>query len=1159
MAISIAKAAAKGNDSWPAPGRKENIYTWFFIFLFFFSFILAGEGLAPPPYKESFTAFDGFRPGKLCFFCALLQDINKKGGVSAAVKFKHFSIKDGLSQSHVNCIFQDNKGFMWFGTRDGLNKYDGCTFTVYKPIPGDRESLSDNFITGICQDNRGTIWIAAASGGLNRFDRQKNKFTRYTHDKKDPATISSNNLNSVSVDKDGTLWIGTKDAGLNQLNTLTGKIKRYIHIPGEPAGISCNNVQVTFMDKSGVLWIGTGSGGLNRLSKNGGFLVYKNDSRDPLSLGDNNVRAIYEDSSGNLWIGTQNGGLNKFDRKKENFSRFLKDDSDPFSISSNHVTAICGDPSGNTWIATDNGINQFLPRTGKFTCYRQEYFNPHSITANRVLCVYKDFSGALWFGTVKGIERYDKGNDKFSNVIEHFNSRGFKVDSFVWSVVEDRPGVLWIGTDSGGLYNYDRENNTVRNFKHDPGNPASLSDNSVRALLADKSGTLWVGTGNGLNKYNSRTGTFTRYKIDSRAKNYPPGNHFSVIYEDSKGDLWLGSMGGGLLKFDRENERFTVYTNRPGDKTSLGNNYIRSILEDRRGTLRIGTHGGLDILDGIKNSFSHYKHDPDNPGSLSHNHVHAIYEDKNGVLWLGTSWGLNRFDLKAGTFTRYFEEDGLAGNVICGILENPSRRLWISTNRGLSMLNTVSETFKNYDVNDGLQSNEFNIGACFRSRSGELFFGGINGLNGFYPGHVKENNTIPPVVITGFNVPGSFNGDVDITGKIILSPDQDSFSVEYAALDYTNPGKNKYAYKMEGFDENWINAGTGRLAAYTGLKPGEYVFRVKGSNNGNTRDESVASLTVIIRPSWWRTPLAYLFYGIVLVLAFVVFYRWQRQYIIKRERERSVIRETQRRAKEAEFQVSVAKARTREINEESKRKSLELEEARKFQLSMLPKRIPKLPHLEIAVSMKTASEVGGDYYDFMVAKGGALFVVCGDATGHGFKAGTMVSVIKTLFVANVLDPAEDFNRFFNDCTGTIKKVGVSNLHMALTMLKIDNYECSISSAGMPPVFISRKESNIVETILLKGPPLGAIKKFTYHHDYVHMEPGDTILLLTDGLPELFNREKEMFGYDRVRECFKELGEEGPGEIVSCLNKRAEKWLNYKPQDDDMTFVVIKFK
>jgi serine phosphatase RsbU (regulator of sigma subunit) len=364
---------------------------------------------------------------------------------------------------------------------------------------------------------------------------------------------------------------------------------------------------------------------------------------------------------------------------------------------------------------------------------------------------------------------------------------------------------------------------------------------------------------------------------------------------------------------------------------------------------------------------------------------------------------------------------------------------------------------------------------------------------------------------------------------------------------------------MEGVDENWINAGTRRLATYTGLKPGEYVLMVKGSNNDNIWNETGTSLTIIIRPSWWRTPLAYLFYGIVLVLAFVVFYRWQRQYIIKQERESPVIKETQRRAERAEFQASVAKARTREINEESKRKSLELEEARKFQLSMLPKRIPKLPHLEIAVSMKTASEVGGDYYDFMVAKDGALFVVCGDATGHGFKAGTMVSVIKTLFVANVLDPAEDFNRFFNDCTGTIKKVGVSNLHMALTLLKIDNYECSISSAGMPPVFISRKENNIVETIILKGPPLGAIKKFNYHHDYVHMEPGDTILLLTDGLPELFNRDKEMFGYDRVRECFKEVGEESPGEIVSCLNKRAEKWLNYKPQDDDMTFVVIKFK
>jgi ligand-binding sensor domain-containing protein/serine phosphatase RsbU (regulator of sigma subunit) len=1110
MAISITKTFLK------------NVNTWFFIFLFFFSSILAGEGVVPP-----------------------------------TVTFKHLSIKDGLSQSHVNCIFQDKKGFMWFGTRDGLNKYDGYAFTVYKRIPGDGESLSDNYITDICQDNRGTLWIATDSGGLNRFDTQKNKFTRYTHNQKDPKSISSNNLNSVSADEDGVLWIGTKDAGLNQLNPITGRIKRYIHVPGDPGSISCNNVQVAFRDKSGILWIGTGSGGLNRWNNNGQFIVYKYDPQDPLSLGDNSVQSIYEDNSGNLWIGTQNGGLNKFDRKKENFSRYLKNDGEPFSLSSNNITAICEDPTGNIWIATDNGINKFLPQTGKFSCYQQGYLAPHCITSNRVLSICKDFSGALWFGTAKGIEKYDKA--KFSNLIEHFNSRGFKVDNFVWSVVEDKSGILWIGTDSGGLYNYDKESNSIRNFKLDPGDPGSLSDNSVRALLEDKSGTLWIGTKNGLNKYNSYTGTFTRYKIDSQAKNYPLGNHFSVIYEDSNGDFWLGSMGGGLLKFDRENERFTVYAARPGDKTSLSNNNIWSILEGRRGTLWIGTNEGLNMFVPIKNNFSHYKNDPNNPDSLSYNHVYVIYEDINGVLWIGTSWGLNRFDLKDRTFTRYFEEDGLAGNVICGILENPARQLWISTNRGLSALNTVSETFKNYDVNDGLQSNEFNIGACFRSRGGELFLGGINGLNGFYPGDVKENNYIPPVVITGLSVLASVNRGIDTAGRIILSPDQNSFSVEYAALDYTNPGKNKYAYKMEGIDKNWINAGTRRVVIYTGLKPGEYVFKVKGSNNDNIWNEAGTSLTIIIRPSWWRTPLAYLFYGIILVLAFIFFYRWQRQYIIKKERESSVIKETQRRAERAEFQVSVAKARTREINEESKRKSLELEEARKFQLSMLPKAIPKLPQLEIAVSMKTASEVGGDYYDFMVAKGGALFVVCGDATGHGFKAGTMVSVIKTLFVANVLDPAEDFNRFFNDCTGTIKKVGVSNLHMALTMLKIDNYECSISSAGMPPVFIFRKENNSIETILLKGPPLGAIKKFAYRHDYVHMEPGDTILLLTDGLPELFNRDKEMFGYDRVRECFKEVGEESPGEIVSCLNKGAEKWLNYKPQDDDITFVVIKFK
>ncbi|MCP4158051.1 MAG: SpoIIE family protein phosphatase [bacterium] len=397
------------------------------------------------------------------------------------------------------------------------------------------------------------------------------------------------------------------------------------------------------------------------------------------------------------------------------------------------------------------------------------------------------------------------------------------------------------------------------------------------------------------------------------------------------------------------------------------------------------------------------------------------------------------------------------------------------------------------------------------------------------------------------------------SGNVTLSYHQNTLSTEYTPSTQTPPQNTNYSYKMEDFKEDWTQITTGPFAGYNNLKPGNYLFKIKKSTIQKPQNKNSLSIKIIILKSLWKTPLPYILGFFLPLLAFVIFYRWQLKHKKKKAEQHTKIKETEQRAKEAEFQVSIAKARTQTIHEESKRKTLELEEERNFLSSMLPKALPELPHLDIAVAMETASEVGGDYYDFKESGDGALFVVCGDATGHGLRAGTMVSVIKTLFVADALGPSDDFNRFFNECSGTIKKVGLKNLNMALTMLKIDDYKVTVSSAGMPPVFIYRKANDMVETVTLKAPPLGGIKTFTYRCDFIRMEPGDTVLLTTDGLPELFNRDNEMFGHQRIQECLKKIGTESPEEILAHLKTNAEKWLNYKSRDDDMTFVVIQFK
>ncbi|MCP4216417.1 MAG: SpoIIE family protein phosphatase [bacterium] len=428
---------------------------------------------------------------------------------------------------------------------------------------------------------------------------------------------------------------------------------------------------------------------------------------------------------------------------------------------------------------------------------------------------------------------------------------------------------------------------------------------------------------------------------------------------------------------------------------------------------------------------------------------------------------------------------------------------------------------------------------------------------------------IPSIKITAFNVLGksavdnkkiqtqnapSDKGPAQGSTRL-LTHKENSFVIQYTAVNKEKSGETVYAYKLEGYDMDWVRAGTRTFAAYARLEPGDYLFKVKSSTDTGTE----ASLNISISASRWHTPFAYFCYFLGALLVGFVFNVLHRNYMSNKEKEIAAVRETEQRAKEAELQVGIAKTRAKTVNEESERKSQQLEEARTFQLALLPKTIPEVPHLEIAVAMETASEVGGDYYDFQFPQDGSLVLAFGDATGHGLKAGAMVSIIKTLFVTQDFGPDENFNDFFNLCSATIKKVGVGNLFMALAMLKIDAGKCTVASAGNPPIFIYRKENRMVETNIIKGPPLGGLKKFTYRYDYLSMEPGDAILLFSDGLSELFNRNKEMFGYERIKVCLREIGEAGADEMVAHIKHGAEKWLNCKPIDDDMTFMVVKFR
>ena len=771
-------------------------------------------------------------------------------GQSTEIKFERLSVEHGLSQSSASVIMQDSQGFMWFGTQDGLNKYDGINFTIYRHDPLDTTTISGNYIGSLCEDKDGLIWVATGDGGLDRFDVKKGIFEHFS------AAFIASSSNKISVrriyrDKLGNIWFATSQglAGFNKLE------KQFEFFLIETAGAESQAISAIFEDNEGIFWIGA-RGRLFTFDRNKNrFLEFT----IKVSREINFISAIYEDSFGLLWLGTSPAGLIHYDRTSAKFKLFQNDLNDSHILGHNAASNIVEDKKGDLWFGTESsGLNRLNRSDGTFSGFLHDPLNPNSLSNNIVMSLLTDNSGTLWIGTSGGgINKYDPNKVKFAHYENDLRSPDALGGNMVWSIFKDSERFIWAGTQMGGLTRFDPESDDYKVFKHDPSDSFSLSSDAVFAIQEDKAGAIWVGTnGGGLNKFNKRTGKFKRFEWDSENSKSLSSNRIKTLYFDQNGTLWIGTLGGGLNKLDPEKMEFTRYVNDPENPGSLSSNGVTSIFEDMDGNIWIGTiGGGLNRFDAHTETFSRYLYNPD-ANSLSHNYVMSICEDPSGILWIGTNYGLNRFDPEANDFKHYTTRDGLPNNVIYGVLADDQGNLWISSNRGLSRFDPRTETFNNYDIDDGLQSFEFNSGVYFKSTSGEMFFGGVNGFNVFYPDSVKDNPNVPPVVISNFK---KFDkrfrlGDVLTEfGLLKLSYKDNFITFEFAALDYTNPQKNQYAYKLEGLHDDWIYSGNQRYATFTNLDPGEYVFRVKGANSDGVWNKRGASVRILITPPFWKT------------------------------------------------------------------------------------------------------------------------------------------------------------------------------------------------------------------------------------------------------------------------------------------------------------------
>ena len=786
-----------------------------------------------------------------------------------AQRLDHLSIEQGLSHGAVHAIIQDQQGLMHFGTEDGLNTYDGYSITVSRHEPSNPNSLTSSNFGKIYEDRAGILWFGTWGGGLDRYDPRTGTFTHYVHDPDDPNSLSSNRIEFIYEDHAGLLWIGTESDGLNRFVPETGHFIRYQHDPDDPNSLGNDRALAVWEDEDGTLWIGTDRG-LDRFDRQSETFItaYRHDEDNPSSLSSSRIRALAGDDDGHLWIGTRGGGLNRLDRATGQIRRFLHDPAEPTSLSDNAVARLFVDSQGTLWVSTyTGGLNRYHPETESFSHYTYDPRDPKSLSHNRVEAFWEDRSGVLWLGTRGGgVNMLDLKPKKFTNYTHDPEEPNGLPHPSVRDIAQ-APGddnTLWIGTDGGGLTRFDRAGNLFHHFRNDPDDANSLSSDRVLTLHIDSTGTLWVGTyTGGLNRVTPRGNRyqFTSYQHDPDDPRSLSHNRVLSLFETREGTLWVGTAEG-LNRLRRTPDgaaSFDIFRHDPADETSLNDSYVIVMTQDRAGTLWIGTRSGLHAFDARTDSFRRYLHDPADKQSLSSNIIQAIHEDDTapGTLWIGTEdGGLNKLDVATGVFTHYLERDGLPSNVIDGVLQDEAGALWLSTSRGLSRFEPTTNTFRNYDRFDGLFSHSFIRNSSWESPSGEMFFGSIAGLAAFFPDRVQDNPHVPAIILTSFkkfNEEVVFDQPLNTLDEIALSYKDNFFSIEFAAMDYTVPEKNQYAYWLEGVDPEWIEAGHRNYANYTKLDPGNYVFHVRGSNNDGVWNEEGVRVRLRITPPFWQT------------------------------------------------------------------------------------------------------------------------------------------------------------------------------------------------------------------------------------------------------------------------------------------------------------------
>jgi len=1078
-----------------------------------------------------------------------------------SVVFEKYTVDDGLSQSTINCLFQDSKGYLWIGTQDGLNRFNGKNFDVFYNDPLNPKSISNKWIYDIAEDQYGNIWVATLFG-LNKFNRNDETFEHFFHDNNNPRSIPENEVLGVMVDSKNNLWIRTRE----NLSIYDGKGFHSWDIPQDPFVSKKILQKVPIIETPWAIWT-TSTKGLFCFDKTTGNLE-KIVKIKNINLANPYVTALAYDQKQTLWIGTING-LSKYDLRRKIITNYFHDDNNDNSLPTNSINYLTIDHNGNIWIGTDIGLCKFNPKRNEFITYKSNPTDLSGLSYNVILSLIEDKSHNLWIGTDgNGINKVNLKPLKFK-LYQNSDSKNavHLSNNVIGSVFKSDDGLIWIGTWGNGLDIYDPKSKQIRNYNSNSDGFKRITENHVHVILLTSNGNYLLGTRNGITVYDTKQNKFFSAQDYYPNVNFPKFENTRIysMIEDFRHNVWIGTQSG-LHKFNINTYEIESYYKNDG----LCDNTIVTLFEDDMNQIWIGTANGLNKYDFSKpNEFKTYQaSDPlkVNPtgeyNTLSNNYIYSINQDKK-YIWIGTGSGLNRYDRASEKFKYYLKKDGLPNETIYEILIDLNNNLWMSTNRGIVELNTKENKFIAYDKGDGLQGLEFNNGASFQSSDGEFFFGGVNGLNSFYPDSIKINNFVPEIDFTYYNIISTKTDKLEpkvlqANDTIILKYTDKSLTIYFSVLEFTNPQKNQYKYYLKGQDNKWQENGNKNFAIFTNLNQGTYSFKVKGSNNDYVWSNE-KSITIIVYPPIYKTIWAYLIY--IVVLSGIIF-------IFFRNRTNKLRMDNQLLRAQQTASMEIAKQRE-ELQIKNKNIMDSINYAKRIQRGMMPTEfLLKHTFPQSFLFYRPRDVVSGDFYWF-TEKNNSFYIAVVDCTGHGVPGAFMsiigINLLNNIIIdKNIKDPGTILNmmnkRLYENLNKEVDDITLRD-GMDMSICAIRNNSHRIEYAGaMNSIFLVR--NNRLIEIVANRFSIGSVDPDERRHYETHAfdsQLGDMLYLFSDGFVDQFGgTEGKKYKIQRFRKLIMDIHKKPTEEQEKFLDREMIAWKGGLEQVDDITIIGLRF-